>query len=373
MQLQESTRFEIEPSHVDSPANLDSEDKLTALSDFIRLKALDSLTMKLVLRRLALAMRSITERPFHEREWAIRRRGPNVKAPEAQFLYLLARLSKLGKMKSLVRGFGRIRRLSMLRKDLHHFKEVNEAKADSKCNKLQLISAIFNRHQSDHLRMAFDRTVLAFASSSLLGSVASQRSRHAATSLVNLFKRLVLARKKIAITKLQLCFIEKFKQEVTEAKRELVEQRSTIDKSKQDLNNQNTFALSLKAEINKLKSSQATSQLEIQKLSAKNKILETENASLLSKCEALASSGHQLKEDKSHLEQLVDRIRSQYESLQQDYEEKIEAFNQATEDVSKAAAKSSVEKSALSDRIKALIEQLEEDKLSLYKAGSSPV
>jgi DNA repair exonuclease SbcCD ATPase subunit len=369
VQMQETARTTTEASHVDSRTTIEAEDRVAALSDFIRLKALDSLTRRLLTSRLALGMRYLCERPFQEREWAIRNREPQVKASEAHFLFLLVRLTRSSTLKTLVRSFARVKRQAAAKTEIYHQQAVKVSRLHEVLSKLRLIAAIFDHKKNCNFRACFQAIKETALATSVNEGVSSHRREIAVSLLSRLFSKMVTTRKVKAFTSLHTTIASSFKKEVYDLNSAASHHKQLADKHKQELDNQGTFALSLKAEINKLKSSQATGHLDLQKVMAKTKVLETENAALASKCESLATSSNQLREEKNHLEQLVERIRNQYESLQQDYEEKIDAFNQATEVVSKAAAKNSVEKSALADKIKALVEQREEDKISLYKAG----
>ena len=368
-ELQEHAKAPTEHSHFESKTTVDVEDRIAALSDFIKFRSLETLMKRLQGRRLGSSLNSISLFPYFQREIAIKRRGPQIKPSEAHFLFLLARLTRTASLHQKLRGLSSIRRRAQASNDLQLREETLRSRSKLRASRVRQLCFIFAQNKEKNLRAAIGRLKLESLQSSFDDHVKVHRWVHG----VSLVKSLLAQDRKSRMLQAFICMknglISSLKKEVIEITRSIHDQKVYSDKQKQELDNQGTFSLSLKAEINKLKSTQATTQLELQKSQAKVKVLEAENMTLLGRCESLTGTCNQLREEKNHLEQLTDRIRQEYLNLQQDYEEKIENFNQATEDVSKAAAKSSMERAGLADKIKALIEQREEDKVALYKAG----
>lgn len=370
-QLQETTKTTTETSQLETHTTIEAEDRMAALSDYIKFKAFDGLMVRFTARRLAQAMTAMGLHPYQVREWTVRRRGPQVKASEAHFLFLLTRLVRSVSLKAKLRGFNGVRRAALSDREFQRRTELSKARAGLFYGKLGIVAKVLEKKKTESSIAFLERLKLAAFENAYREDIRAQRQIIGVLSVGRVVSKLESRRKVEVFSSLCSTFASRLRSESKQLSSMMDDQRRSIDRQRQDLGNQETVVLSLKAEISKLKSTQATTNLELQKSQAKAKILETGKMALVARCESLATSVGKLKEEKAHLEQLAERIRDQYCSLQQDYEERIEAFNQATEDVSKASAKNQVEKAALNERIQALLDQREEDKVALYKAGNA--
>lgn len=369
-QLSEAALGKLDGGLTEARTTIDAEERIGALTDYIRFRVTEQLMVKLRLRRLSQAVADISLHPHLVRSEAMRRKGPLIRLTEASLLTLLDRLAKQQKAIGLSKGFSRlVEAAASSRIKLSEGLEL-ERRVQSFVARLKMAESYLVAKKKAHLQKAFSKV----AQQGISGIWRMCLQERAADGLLKLLavscRSMVYRRQAWLFSSLKTNVIVQEKAKINDLNRALSSQKAATERARQELASSETGAMTLKAEINKVRSASATSSLELQKSQAKARVLETENTSLISRYDDLSFKFQQATEDRDRLADTVDSLRQEYYSLQQDYDTRIDNYTKATEEVSEAAAKTSMERAALADKLKAMVQQREEDRQWFVKVES---
>lgn len=360
--MADAAHGKLDGGHSEARTTIDAEERIGALTDYIRFRVTEQLIVKLKTRRLSQAVSDISTYPNMMRLEAIRRRGPHIRLPVAAMLSLLDRLSKQQKAIGIARCLAKIMQVSSASK----VREATGLEVDRRVEafvvRIQMAEKILTLRKNTNLGRAFSKILQQGVSSCWQACMREQSSIGLLKISAVFCKKAIRLRQSWLFSALSQNLIHQSKSKINDIFKDLAFHKSTMEKLRLELNSSESLTFTLKADLNKFKSQIATTNLEVQRNQAKVNVLETENTALMSRYDDLSGKFEQLRDERDRLGDTVDRLRREYYNLQQDYEDRIDNFSKTTDDVSQAAAKTSMERAALAEKLKAMVEQREEDK-----------